>query len=95
MLKLSSGAVYGKQPPELEQILENFPCNPISEYGKGKLIAENLCLNSGVDCVIARCFVFVGPGMPLNAHLAIGILDIALEVRHVLSTKNLLMSKTQ
>ncbi len=146
MLYVSSGAVYGKQPPELEQIPESFPCNPISAYGKGKLIAENLCLSSGVNCVIARCFAFVGPSMPLNAHLAIGnfigsclknesieiegdgtplrsymyasdlaewlmvvllmgnegevynvgsdvaisILDLALEVRHVLSTKNLI-----
>ena len=72
MLHLSSGEVYGRQPPGLKCIPENFPCNPITAYGKGKLIAEDLCLRSEVDCVIARCFAFVGPGMPLDAHFAIG-----------------------
>ena len=72
MLYLSSGAVYGVQPPELEHIPETFPCNPVTAYGRGKLRAERLCLESGLDCVIARCFAFVGPLMPLNAHFAIG-----------------------
>lgn len=72
MLYVSSGAVYGVQPPELECIPETFPCNPVTAYGKGKLQAERLCLESGLDCVIARCFAFVGPLMPLNAHFAIG-----------------------
>ncbi len=72
LLYISSGAVYGVQPPELERIPESFPCNPVSVYGKGKLRAEELCLESGLDCVIARCFAFVGPHMPLDAHFAIG-----------------------
>lgn len=72
LLYISSGAVYGATPPELDHIPESFPCNPITTYGKGKLIAENLCLGSQVECVIARCFAFVGPGMPLDAHFAIG-----------------------
>lgn len=72
VLYISSGAVYGVQPAELEHIPESFPCNPVSVYGKGKLRAEELCLESGFDCVIARCFAFVGPHMPLDAHFAIG-----------------------
>ncbi len=72
MLYVSSGAVYGLQPPELECIPETFPCNPVTVYGKGKWIAEQLCLDSELNCVIARCFTFVGPYMPLNAHFAIG-----------------------
>lgn len=72
LLYVSSGAVYGAQPPELDRIPETFPCNPTSAYGNGKLMAENLCLNSEVPSVIARCFAFVGPGFPLNAHFAIG-----------------------
>ena len=72
LLYISSGAVYGVHPAELERIPESFPCNPVSVYGKGKLRAEELCLESGLNCVIARCFAFVGPHMPLDAHFAIG-----------------------
>lgn len=71
-LYVSSGAVYGVQPPELSHIPETFPCNPVSAYGKGKLMAERLCLESGVETVIARPFAFVGPWLPLNEHFAIG-----------------------
>ena len=60
------------QPPQVERIPENFPCNPVTAYGKGKLRAEELCLQSSLDCMIARCFAFVGPQMPLDAHFAIG-----------------------
>ena len=72
LLFVSSGAVYGTQPPELEQIPETYPCNPITAYGKGKLDAENLCITHSIPVVIARCFAFVGPYLPLNAHFAIG-----------------------
>lgn len=72
LLFLSSGAVYGPQPKDSELFSESSACSPASTYGKGKLIAENLCLGSGLDCVVARCFAFVGPYMPLNAHFAIG-----------------------
>ena len=72
LLFLSSGAVYGPQPKDSELFSESSICSPASTYGKGKLIAENLCLGSGLDCVVARCFAFVGPYMPLNAHFAIG-----------------------
>lgn len=71
-LYVSSGAVYGIQPPELSHIPETFPCNPVTAYGKGKLKAEQMCLGSGVETVIARPFAFVGPWLPLDAHFAIG-----------------------
>lgn len=72
ILYISSGAVYGRQPPELSHIPETFPCNPVTVYGRGKLQAERMCLESGIDAVIARPFAFVGPWLPLNAHFAIG-----------------------
>ena len=72
LLYVSSGAVYGVQPPDLLNIPENYPCNPTNAYGKGKLDAENMCLASNIDTVIARCFAFVGPYLPLDKHFAIG-----------------------
>lgn len=72
LLYVSSGAVYGIQPPDLLNIPEDYPCKPVNAYGKGKLEAENMCLASSVDTVIARCFAFIGPYLPLNTHFAIG-----------------------
>lgn len=71
LLYISSGAVYGVQPSGIQILPETFPCNPTSDYGKGKLLAENLCMESGINCVIARCFSFVGPHMPVNSHFAV------------------------
>ena len=72
ILYVSSGGVYGEQPPEISHITESYPPNPITPYGKGKLKAEQLCLDSGIPATIARCFTFVGPYLPLDAHFAIG-----------------------
>lgn len=72
LLYVSSGAVYGVQPPELSHTPETFVCNPVTAYGKGKLKAEQLCLESGIETVIARCFAFVGPWLPLDTDFAIG-----------------------
>lgn len=72
VLLTSSGAVYGKQPAEISHISETFQCNPNTVYGKGKLAAEKICLESDIDTVIARCFAFVGPYLSLDIHYAIG-----------------------
>jgi len=76
LLLTSSGAVYGVQPPEVSHIPETFPCEPITAYGKGKLLAEKEATELGTlygfDTLIARCFAFVGPHLPLDLHFAIG-----------------------
>ena len=72
ILFTSSGAVYGPLPPGLMNVPEDFPCNPVTEYGIAKKEAENMCLDSGISTRIARCFAFVGPRLALDIHFAIG-----------------------
>jgi dTDP-glucose 4,6-dehydratase len=49
---------------------------PRSAYGEGKRLSELLCAihgpRHGIETKIARCFAFVGPYLPLDAHFAIG-----------------------
>lgn len=80
-LHTSSGAVYGPQPPELEQIPEERlslpdPLNPANAYGLAKRSAEHLCAlygdAYGLQVVNARCFAFLGQDLPLDVHFAIG-----------------------
>jgi dTDP-glucose 4,6-dehydratase len=81
VLIISSGAVYGRQPSEVTHITEDFigagPTTEMSSvYGQAKRFAEQLATiylaRNGLESVIARPFAFVGPGLPLDAHFAIG-----------------------
>jgi dTDP-glucose 4,6-dehydratase len=77
----SSGAVYGRQPPAISQVPEDYagapdPLSPASTYGQAKRVSEFLCAacgrDPGLETVIARCFAFVGPHLQLDAGYAIG-----------------------
>lgn len=80
-LLTSSGAVYGKLPYSIAKIKETYngapdTANPSSAYGEAKRLAEQLCTSYlkqyGLQCLIARCFAFVGPYLPLDIHYAVG-----------------------
>ena len=69
ILFTSSGAVYG---PQVVPVDETVPCRPVTAYGRGKLAAERLLLDSGLEVKIARCFAFTGPYLRRDIHYAIG-----------------------
>lgn len=76
-LLTSSGAVYGRQPPELASVDETFSGGPQpntarSAYAEGKRAAEFLGAASGLPVKVARGFAFVGPHLPFDAHFAVG-----------------------
>ena len=81
VLYLSSGAVYGAQPPEVTHVAENWhggpdPRDPRSAYGEGKRAAEMLCAiyarQFGLEVVNARIFALLGPLLSLDIHFAAG-----------------------
>jgi dTDP-glucose 4,6-dehydratase len=77
----SSGAVYGKQPPELTHVPEDYANKPpvtgeITTYGLAKRASESLLVAHGRQYgfagLIARLFAFTGPRLPLDANYAVG-----------------------
>lgn len=89
LLYTSSGAAYGPQPSDIKGLSEDFVDNPnfnkSDAYASAKLESENYFKNNlECDLVIARCFAFSGPYLPLNGSYAFGnfIFD-ALEGRDI------------
>jgi len=81
ILFTSSGVVYGELPIGMKTVDENYSGkldrnSSSSALALGKKDAEFLISDyaekNGFDYVIARCFSFVGPFIPLNLHYAIG-----------------------
>lgn len=77
----SSGGVYGKLLPDMQQVNETYmgeldASNPDNTYSIAKREAEHLCAlyanQYGLDYVIARYFAFVGEDLPINVHFAVG-----------------------
>jgi nucleoside-diphosphate-sugar epimerase len=85
-LLLSSGAIYGEKfIEEAPQTLSEdspllnrmgLPTTPSTAYASGKFFAENMTTHYstqfGLNTVIARCFAFAGPHLPLDSHYALG-----------------------
>jgi nucleoside-diphosphate-sugar epimerase len=82
LLLCGSGAQYGAIPqsfpagvPE-SSLIACDPSRPASAYGEAKRAAEMLAAlhseSQGIEVVNARCFAFVGPGLALDGHFAIG-----------------------
>ena len=85
LMMISSGGVYGVQPPQIPALAEDHPCRPVTEYGIAKLEAEKRCLDSCLrQVVVPRCFAFAGPYLNRDIHFAIGnFIRDALEKRPV------------
>lgn len=83
ILYVSSGAVYGPQPSDIEFLNESYEFDGLDEgfvdgkrdYAFAKRDAENAIQELGkenINVAIARCFAFVGPWLPRDQHFAIG-----------------------
>ena len=82
ILYVSSGAVYGRQPENVEFISEDFSPGPVElmdcskhDYAVAKRDSEQVIKklgDMGCHISIARCFAFIGKYLPRNQHFAIG-----------------------
>jgi len=82
LLLCGSGAQYGAIPETwADGVLESssLACDATkttSAYGEGKRASEMLAAlhaeTHGFDVINTRCFAFIGPGLPLAGHFAIG-----------------------
>lgn len=91
---VSSGAVYGTQPPDLEYLDESYEVKDASDIPEGKrdyAIAKREAeeafkqvASAGLNVSIARCFAFVGRWLPRDQHFAIGnFIEDALRGRFI------------
>lgn len=80
LLQVSSGSVYGPQPPSLALMGEDYAGeadarDPAQRFGAAKRRAERrgeASVARGVGFVSARAFALVGPRLPLHGQFAIG-----------------------
>ena len=82
LLYISSGGVYGNGTAPFS---EEMVCKPVSAYGRAKLEAEQLVLESNIPSSIMRGFAFCGKHLPRNAHFAFGnFLEAALNNQEII-----------
>ncbi len=79
VLYTSSGAVYAAMPEgqqgfsEADALVEIYSLkNTNDAYSAAKVQTEKMLQQGNLDYIITRCFSFVGPYLPLDAHFAIG-----------------------
>ena len=81
ILNLSSGAVYGLQPFDLEHVSEDWHGAPdcrrvVNAYAEAKRGAEMLCaiyeMQFGLSITTARIFALLGPHLSIDMHFAVG-----------------------
>ncbi|MGE8061433.1 NAD-dependent epimerase/dehydratase family protein [Pseudomonas sp. NPDC089547] len=97
VLFTGSGAQYGVLPadsPVVEEHVGACLSNRVSgTYGEAKRAQETLgaiyAQEHGLEVVMTRCFAFSGPGLPLNAHFAIGNF-----VRDALSAEEIVLNSS-
>ncbi len=97
VLLTGSGAQYGRLPDGIG-VSESFSGACISNsassaYAEAKRAQETLgaiyAKEHGIDVILTRCFAFSGPGLPLDAHFAIGNF-----VRDALSAKAITLNSS-
>ncbi|MDG2171213.1 MAG: NAD(P)-dependent oxidoreductase [Gammaproteobacteria bacterium] len=97
-LFMSSGAVYGNQPFDLDNVDEEFLGGPdiintVNCYAESKRAAEMLCSiyckQYNINVKIARIFALLGPYLSLDIHFAAGnFIRDALEGREIIVKGN-------